>query len=268
MLATDGFIVYDIQDEKGRNNIERPFPFRKTLDPSWFGSLFPEISGKSCIIYKSVVEENFDGFDSWVTRATETDGHHCFNLVGAPSSKMEYAGPTLPEAADIGSRHKDFNFGCVCIAERHGKRNEVEAMSRKTQWGAEWFISQGIYSAGPTIKLINEYGDLCRSQGIVPKKVILTFAPCGRQKTMTFIKWLGMTVPQETEERIFQAENPVNESVAVLTEILASIMEQCGSSGVPFGINVESVSIYKEEIDAAHTLFQKLQVSSAVCSML
>jgi hypothetical protein len=29
---------------------------------------------------------------------------------------------------------------------------------------------------------------------------------------------------------------------------------------VPLGINVESLSIFKEEIDAAHTLFQQLQV--------
>jgi hypothetical protein len=38
VLATDGFIVYDIQDEKGRTETERPFPFRKTMDASWLGS--------------------------------------------------------------------------------------------------------------------------------------------------------------------------------------------------------------------------------------
>jgi hypothetical protein len=33
---------------------------------------------------------------------------------------------------------------------------------------------------------------------------------------------------------------------------------------VPVGINVESLSIYKEEIDAAHELFQKLQVADTI----
>ena len=33
---------------------------------------------------------------------------------------------------------------------------------------------------------------------------------------------------------------------------------------MPLGINVESLSIFKEEIDAAHTLFQKLQVRRGV----
>ena len=35
-LATDGFIVYDIQEEKGHTPEPRPFPFRKLDDPSHF----------------------------------------------------------------------------------------------------------------------------------------------------------------------------------------------------------------------------------------
>lgn len=60
-LATDGFIVYDIQDEAGRTSIARPFPFRKTLDPSWYGSLFPTQSGKQTVVYKCVVEVSGGG---------------------------------------------------------------------------------------------------------------------------------------------------------------------------------------------------------------
>jgi hypothetical protein len=101
---------------------------------------------------------------------------------------------------------------------------------------------------------------MCKENGIVPKKVILTFAPCGRQKTMTFVKWLGMHVPEEVENRIFSSANPVRESVNISCELLRNVLEHTGSSGVPIGINVESLSIFKEEIDAAHELFQRLQV--------
>ena len=38
-LATDGFIVYDIQDEPGRSNEPRPFPFRKLMDSSPYAAL-------------------------------------------------------------------------------------------------------------------------------------------------------------------------------------------------------------------------------------
>lgn len=36
VLATDGFIVYDIQDESSRTDDPRPFAFRRLLDPSWY----------------------------------------------------------------------------------------------------------------------------------------------------------------------------------------------------------------------------------------
>eukprot|EP01033_Poteriospumella_lacustris_P024877 gene24877-gene21814 len=52
VLATDGFIVYDIQDEGSRESSERPFPFRKTMDPSLYASFFPAVSGKDCVVYK------------------------------------------------------------------------------------------------------------------------------------------------------------------------------------------------------------------------
>jgi len=260
VLATDGFIVYDIQDEKGRVDADRPFPFRKTLDPSWYGSLFPQVAGKQCIVYKSVVEESVDNFNEWLDVSIKTHKNKAFNLVGAPTSKLEYKGPSLPEAASIVRSRGDSAFGCVCIAERHGtKRDEASAMCAKADWGAQWFISQGVYSAAPMIKLLNDYGDMCKARGVVPKKVIITFAPCGRAKTMTFIKWLGMAVPEEAEQRILTAESPVRESIQLLCEILQSILESTSGSGVPIGINVESLSIFKEEIDGAHTLFQRLQ---------
>jgi len=98
-------------------------------------------------------------------------------------------------------------------------------------------------------------------KNICPKKIILTFAPCGRAKTMQFIKWLGMSVPATVEARILGAQSPVKESELILKEILTVILERTGGAGVPLGLNVESLSIFKEEIDAAHELFQTLQVT-------
>ena len=55
-LATDGFIVYDIQEEKGRTPEPRPFPFRKLDDPSHFARVLKEVSGKESVVYKCVAE--------------------------------------------------------------------------------------------------------------------------------------------------------------------------------------------------------------------
>lgn len=260
VLATDGFIIYDIQDEGSRTTMERPFPFRKTMDPALYGSFFPAVSGKQCVVYKCVVEHGSEEFVEWLDRAVNDYGHVAFNLVGSASSAVSHAGLSLTAGGELMKGRKDCKFGCVSIAERHtAKGNEHQNLLRKSEFGAEWFITQGIFAAGPIVKLIHDYSDLCRAQGKVPKKIVLTFAPCGRAKTMAFIKWLGMHVPEEVESRILQASSPVAESIVVLCELLTEILEQTKNSGVPIGVNVESLSIFKEEIDAAHDLFQRLQ---------
>ena len=95
--------------------------------------------------------------------------------------------------------------------------------------------------------------------GLAPRKVVLTFAPCGRAKTMVFLKWLGVRVPPDAEARILGADSPVDESVALLCEILKQILDETRGCGVPLGVSVESVSIFKKEIEAVHDLFRKTQ---------
>ena len=232
VLACDGFLVYDIQDEAGRTSVERPFPFKKCMNAAEYASFFPAVSGKQCVVYKSVVEDGAEAFEEWMDIAVNKYHHNAFNLVGAPSSKVVYKGLKLHEAGKRMQSRLSCSFGCVCIPERHtSKGDENMNMIRKTEFGAEWFVTQGIFSAAPVAKLLNEYGDLCRERGLVPKKVILTFAPCGRPKTMAFIKWLGMYVPEEKEKRILAAEVPVKESVILLREILLNILSQTGNSG-------------------------------------
>lgn len=126
------------------------------------------------------------------------------------------------------------------------------------------------------IQLIKDYANLCRDENKLPKKIILTFTPCGRRKTMEFIKWLGMQVPQEAEDRIFaaseaespapapsggckKAKPPVELSCELLCDNLRRILAETAGCGVPLGLNVESVSGFKDEIDATHDLFRSLQ---------
>lgn len=172
-------------------------------------------------------------------------------------------------------RSPDCKFGCVTIAERHlTKGREHLNIQRKVDLGAEWFISQAVYNFGATISLINDYGDLCRANQVVPKKVLLTFAPCGRRKTVAFIHWLGVSVPPHVEDVILDGAPPEGATVAEIKQASAvavltcvnllvdgfqSILEATATSGVPLGVNVESVSGYREECEASFTLFVKLQ---------
>ena len=265
-LAKDGFIVYDIQDEPGRTDMDRPFPFRRVMDSSAHAALLSRSSGKDCLVYKCVADPNFD---EWLQTAKTTHGHRAINLVGRASSEGEYQGPTIGEAMKKVAAEDDVDFGCVCIAERHtlesakarGKSYPTEHMNmvRKVKAGAGWFISQAVYDPEPTIRLLKDYASVCRQQGITPRKVVLTFAPVSRKKTMNFIKWLGVRVPVETEEQILSADKPVEESIKFLCNILRKILSECAGVGIPLGISCESVSIFKSEIDGVHELFRRLQ---------
>ncbi|KAJ8602550.1 hypothetical protein CTAYLR_008335 [Chrysophaeum taylorii] len=262
-LACDGYIVYDIQDEVGRSDEPRPFPFRKLTDPSGYASLVSKSSGKPCVVYKCIADEHLEG---WLDECVETHGHRAVNVVGR--STPGASGPTMSEAMRlVGAR---VSFGCVCIAERHTKEyadrrgfgapREHENMLRKQGAGAQWFVSQAVYDPAPTISLLKDYAAAAKARGLEPKKVILTFTPVSREKSLRFVKWLGVTVPKETEAAILGCDTPearVEKSVDLLCDCLDAILRE--SIDVPLGISVESVSIFKAEINAVHDLFGKLQ---------
>ena len=190
-LASDGFIVYDIQDEQGRSDVERPFPFRQLMSSSAYAALLSASSGKECVVYKCIADA---AFDSWLEQTRDMHRIGAVNLVGRASTDGEYVGPTLPEAMDKVASCEGVDFGCVCIAERHtmeaaAKRGkayptEHENMTRKQLAGCRWFISQAIYDPEHTIRLLKDYAARCREIGITPRKVILTRWIC-RMDNMT-----------------------------------------------------------------------------------
>jgi hypothetical protein len=89
--------------------------------------------------------------------------------------------------------------------------------------------------------------------------VVLTFSPCGREKTLAFLRWLGVNVAPETERAILGASSPLAKSIEICRDNLRRILEQPYASKLPLGINVESVSINRDEIDASIDLFHALR---------
>lgn len=267
-LACDGYIVYDIQDEESRSSEPRPFPYRKLMDPSGFGTIVSRISGKPCLIYKCIADESLE---SWLEDCGRA-GHRAVNVVGRATSAESASGPSMSDAMEMVKRKSELAFGCVCIAERHTAKyasdrgraypREHLNMIRKIKSGAQWFVSQAIYDPAPTIALLKDYAAACVEDGLEPKKVVLTFTPVSRDKTMRFVKWLGVQIPPDTEAAILGHETNearVEKSVQLLCECLDTILAETRHLNLPLGISVESVSIFKAEINAVHDLFAKLQ---------
>jgi hypothetical protein len=70
-LAPDGLVVYDIQDEPGRGDQTRPFPFLPTVDPEVYAYLSLAELASPKIVYRCVGAHPREAFSSWIdtTRA-------------------------------------------------------------------------------------------------------------------------------------------------------------------------------------------------------
>ncbi|MEH6451055.1 MAG: hypothetical protein V7765_20480 [Oleispira sp.] len=261
-IEYDGLIVYDIQDETSRIDKPRPFPFKSTLDPRAYSKILTAQSQHPVITYKSVSQRDRSDFDQWLTEAWNDYGVKDLVLVGSPSADGDIKLPLVEAYQALQEHECDFQLGGVTIAERHIKKGDEHLrLINKSNNGCQFFISQAVYNAQATIDMLTRYAYECQNNGNKPQRIILTFSPCGSAKTLEFIEWLGISVPDATSLRILQAENPLAESIRICRNNLEQILEACLSLGIPLGLNIESLTNRKEEIDAAIVLFRLLKAT-------
>jgi hypothetical protein len=256
-LPLDGVVFYDIQDETGRTQTPRPFPFIRTIDPREYAKFFK----KPAIVYKALGTMDEAQWRAWL-KASENQLQF-LSIVGRPASGVRYPLP-LSRAIRIASASPGFIVGGVVIAERHDeRRSESARLLAKGIEGCGYFISQAVYHAAPTQRLLADYLRDCRGAGVAPKRIVLTFAPCGREKTLAFLRWLGVNVAPQTERAILGAANPLAKSIEICRDTLRRILDGRYAGQIPLGVNVESVSINRDEIDASAELFHVLREALA-----
>lgn len=258
-LPLDGVVVYDIQDESGRTSVPRPFAFSGTIDPRSYSSLLAARTGRPAITYKCVGDLNETEWQRWLTEAAHEHGVQYLSIVGRPTSGVHYP-LSLSRAIKLAAAHPaEFAVGGVVITERHtAQRSEAARLLAKGIEGCAYFISQTVYHPGATERLLADYARDCRGAGVAPRRIVLTFSPVGREKTMAFLNWLGVRIPPETARAILGAANPLAKSVEICRDNLRRILDHPYARGIPLGINVESVSISRDEIDASVDLVHAL----------
>ena len=259
VLPVDGVVVYDIQDESGRTTQPRPFPFVATHDPRAYSSLLAERTGFATITYKALGTLDEPDWRTWLDQSAQA-GLRLVSAVGRPTSGVRYA-LSLSRAVRVAAEHPArFTVGGVAIAERHTEeRSESARLLAKAVEGCSFFVSQTVYQAEPTQRLLGDYLRDCRGAGVAPRRIVLTFAPCGREKTLAFLRWLGVNVAPQTAQAILGAARPLARSIEICRDNLRRILDEPYAGAIPLGINVESVSINRDEIDATVELFGVLR---------
>lgn len=259
-LAIDGLIVYDIQDEAARASEPRPFPFLPTLEPDTYAYEHLASLEIQKIVYRCVTRDTPESFIEWLRQQSIATTPRASVLVGAPSQRSE-GGLPLSQAYALAREHAPYLLlGGVTIAERHARSaNEHERMLAKTARGCSFFVTQAVYDVTSTKSLLADYALAAGMGHCAPMPIILTFSPCGSAKTLSFMKWLGIAFPRWLENDLRFAKDPLETSLRLCERIFEEIWDYAETKGIPVGINVESVSIRKDEVDASVELFRRLR---------
>ena len=120
-------------------------------------------------------------------------------------------------------------------------------------------MTQVVYDINAAKNLVSDYHYECRARGVSPAPLVFTFSVCGSMKTLEFLRWLGVDVPRWMENDLKHAADTLEASYQQALTTATELITFCRTLGVPFGINVESVSIRRVEIEAAVRLAQELR---------
>lgn len=256
-LPIDGVIVYDIQDEAERVTAPRPFPFLPTVDPQTYAHQALSLPVPA-IVYRSVQRDTRASLVEWLSRVDATAAPLAV-LVGAASRRA--GGLPLADGYELARVHAPHLLvGGIAIAERHARGlDEHRRMLAKTAQGCRFFVTQAVYDVTSTKSLLSDYALALAERGQSPVPIILTFSPCGSEKTLAFMQWLGIAFPRWLENELRHASDPLATSIELCERVCAEVWEYARAKGIPLGVNVESVSIRKVEIDASVELLGRLR---------
>ncbi len=254
----DGLILYDIQDETARNASPRPFPYMPTRDPLEYSKNYLQTLDVPKIIYKSVGKYSPVEFEQWLNANEQEVDYTVF--VGSPSKDSKPA-LALKEAYAIYRKAAvNMRLGGVTIPERHNsKGDEHERIFSKVGAGCSFFISQCVYHSNNAKSFLSDYYYAAQQQEMELKPIIFTLTPCGSVKTMEFMEWLGIDIPRWLANDLRNSKNILSQSIHACEYIAEELVDYCKEKQIPFGFNIESVAIRKEEIEASIALLKRVK---------
>lgn len=256
-LNIDALVLYDIQDESERTDETRPFSYIETIDPYVYKNKYLKELEVPSIVYRSVGKYTKKEFKTYLKDTKKKkDSYSVF--VGAASKKQK-VNISIKEAYKIKKEvNKDLLLGGITIPERHtSTKDEHLRVFSKISNGCEYFITQCVYNLEAAKIFLTDYARYARDNEIELVPIIITLTPCGSAKTLAFMKWLGINIPNYLEEDLIESGDILQESVSVCLYIIEELCKFAKKRNIPLGYNIESVAIRKLEIDASIFLLKE-----------
>ena len=218
-IKIDGLVIYDLQDESNRNSNNRTFEFVRTINPEIYAKDYLQ-NRYEAVIYKAVGNYDRDEFRDFLL----TYNSAISVFVGA-SSANDTPKLSLNEAYKMKKEiANSLTLGGICIPERHMKKhNEDLRVASKRLKGCEFFITQAVYDI---------------------------------ETALEFMQWLGISISELSKRRIFDSNDPLENSVKLSLDMFEFLYKYGQTKGVSVGANVESISTRKVEIEASIKLLK------------
>lgn len=262
-LGVDALVIYDVQEEQGRIDGERPYPFSPSMRPEYYATILKEHMKTpiECIVYHALPYHSKEDFTKFLDTMRDTQCN-VIVLVGGPA---QHGGYSVMEAAEIIHKHSyPFCIGGITLPERHtATGREHTLVMDKVNKGLSFFTSQVVYNADNAISFLQDYDALCKTERKAPVRIMFTFAAFGREETAYFMRWLGVELPEGTKRRVLSKGDPkncVSEAIQICRENLKRILYACTVYGIdiPLGFTTECVSKHREEVEGVADLFTVL----------
>ena len=243
----DAINIPEVHDEDERG--VRPVKNLERAEAREFGKLLQDNVGIEVMVNRVTVHRDLEYQKNWIKETFYDYDIENFILVGGEKSSTKYVGPSVNQTSeyitrDLNTGKFDIFCGGITIPSR---KMESERLLRKGSNGIEFFTSQVLYDSAKIKKMLKYYHELCGKNRVLPRRILLSFAPVSSQENINFLKWLGVEIPSETEKRLKQNEqNMPDESLEIASEILKDILDNNQKLGikVPIGLNVEHIMSY------------------------
>ena len=243
----DAINIPEVHEENARGL--RPVKNLERAEAREFGRLLQDNVGIEAIVNRVTVHNDLDYQKSWIKETFYDYDIENLILVGGESSDIKYPGPSVNETSeyitrDLNAGRFDFFCGGITIPSR---KIESVRLLKKGSNGIEFFTSQVLYDGKKIKKMLKYYDDVCKENNVLPRRILLSFAPVSSRKNIDFLKWLGVEIPSQTEKRLTNDKtNMSDESLEIASDILKDILNNNEKLGitVPVGLNIEHIMSY------------------------
>ncbi len=243
----DAINIPEVRDEEGRGS--RPVKNLVRAEPREFGRLLQDIVGIETIINRVVVHRPIEEQMRWFEETNKIYEIENVIIVGGETGSIDYPGPSVNEALnqiniDFNLKGGDIFCGGITIPSRN---NESEKVIKKSKNGSEFFTTQVLYDSTQMTKMISRYEKRCKKLDTFPRRILLSFAPVSSKRNIEFLKWLGVEIPDNTEQYLIgrpgsMTDRSLDVAIEVLNDTLNFIIEN--KLAVPIGLNVEHIMSY------------------------